>query len=84
MATSGLSGQENPQDMSADMMFELGMKYSLGRGVKRDMCEAHKWFNLAAMRGHERARRYRLEVAEEMDPHQLHEALARARRWLQR
>ncbi len=71
-------------DMSADMMFELGMQYSLGRGVERDMCEAHKWFNLAAMRGHERARRYRLELAEELEPRELHEALARARKWLQR
>ncbi len=72
------------QDMSAEMMFDLGMKYSLGRGVERDVCEAHKWFNLAAMRGHERARRYRLELAEELDPRELHEALARARMWLQR
>ena len=72
------------EDMSAEMMFDLGMKYSLGRGVERDVCEAHKWFNLAAMRGHERARRYRLELAEELDPQELHEALARARRWLQK
>ena len=70
------------QELSAEMMFELGMKYSLGRGVERDMCEAHKWFNLAAMRGHEKARRYRMELSEELTPDELHEALARARKWL--
>jgi len=70
-------------DVSADMLFELGMKYCTGKGVPLDLAEAHKWFNLASMRGHERARQYRQEVAGELQPEELREALARARRWLQ-
>ncbi len=83
MATHESTFQQAHEDLSADVMFDLGMKYSLGRGVERDPREAHKWFNLAAMRGHEKARRYRMELAEELSPEELHEALARARKWLQ-
>ena len=83
MATHNGTFQVAQDDLSADVMFDLGMKYSLGRGVERDVREAHKWFNLAAMRGHEKARRYRMELAEELSPEELHEALARARKWLQ-
>src|ERR1051326_6686268 len=32
----------------ADMLFELGMMYSVGRDVPIDLISAHKWFNLAA------------------------------------
>ena len=39
-----------PQD--AEDCFALGMNYSIGAGVTVDLIEAHKWFNIAAMRGH--------------------------------
>jgi TPR repeat protein len=73
---------EAAQGASADVLFELGMAYYLGRDVKADISEAHKWFNLAAMRGHAKARQYRIELAEEMDGDQLREALGRAREWM--
>ena len=34
-----------------DMLFELGMMYSVGRDVPIDLVSAHKWFNLAAAKG---------------------------------
>ena len=40
----------------ADSFYELGMMYSIGRSVPIDYVTAHKWFNLAAMRGNEDAR----------------------------
>ncbi len=38
---------EGPAD--GDMLFELGMTYSVGRDMPVDLVSAHKWFNLAAM-----------------------------------
>ena len=51
--------------VSADMFYELGMMYSTGRSVPADLVSAHKWFNIAAMRGNRDAIRLRREV---MDP----------------
>ena len=48
---------------SGDMLFELGMMYSVGRDVPVDLVSAHKWFNLAAMKGNIDAIRLRREVA---------------------
>ena len=44
-----------PKD--ADGCFALGMNYSIGAGDPVDLIEAHKWFNIAAMRGHADAAR---------------------------
>ena len=43
---------------------------------------AHKWFNLAALKGSEDARHYRRQLAEEMSPEQVAEAQRQARQWL--
>ncbi len=67
---------------AAEVLFELGLMYSLGREVEADPVEAHKWFNLAAIRGHEKARQYRMEIAEELSADELREALRRAREWM--
>ena len=40
---------------AGDMLFELGMMYSVGRDVPIDLISAHKWFNLAAVRGNLRS-----------------------------
>ena len=39
---------------TAEDCFGLGMVYSAGAGVAVDLVQAHKWFNIAAMRGHAR------------------------------
>ena len=64
-------------------LFELGCAYSTGsHGVACDLIEAHKWFNLAASKGHEDAPHCRCEIAEEMTPREIAEAQRRARAWL--
>ena len=45
----------------ADMFFELGMMYSTGRSVPADLVTAHKWFNIAAIKGSPRAAELRAE-----------------------
>lgn len=71
-----------PNAATGDLLFELGMKYCLGRAVAQDFVTAHKWFNLAAMKGSEDARLYRRELALEMSPAQIAEAQRQARAWL--
>ena len=66
----------------ADALFELGLMYCTGRDVMLDLVEAHKWFNLAALRGNEDARRYRTELSSEMTRAQIGRAQRAARQWL--
>lgn len=65
-----------------DAFFQLGMMYSVGQNVPIDFVSAHKWFNLAAMRGNADAGRLRREVAEQMSDSEIAEAQRAARAWL--
>jgi TPR repeat protein len=65
-----------------DSLFDLGLMYCLGRSVPKDLVLAHKWFNLAALRGCEAARQYRSDVAREMSTTDIAEAQKQARAWL--
>jgi len=76
------ASQTAPQRNDADALFTLGMRYSAGRDVEHDLVAAHKWFNLAAMMGHEGALAARAELAREMAPEQIAEAQKQARAWL--
>jgi TPR repeat protein len=49
-----------------------------------DLISAHKWFNLAAMRGSAAAKRYRVEIASEMTKAEIARAQKQAREWLTR
>jgi len=69
---------------SPDALFELGLMYCSGREVALDMIEAHKWFNLAALRGNVEARHYRQEISREMSRDDIGAAQRRARDWLSR
>lgn len=69
---------------SADVFFDLGMMYSTGRSVPTDLVSAHKWFNIAAMRGNQEAIRLRREVASEMSEIEIASAQRAARDWLTR
>lgn len=62
--------------------FELGVNYSCGRQVVADLVEAHKWFNIAALRGDSEAARRRQEIASEMSAFEIAAAQRRAREWL--
>src|ERR1035437_10810063 len=62
--------------------YALGMNYSAGAGVAVDLIEAHKWFNIAAMRGHADAARLRRAIAEQMADAEIGRAQRAARDWL--
>jgi uncharacterized protein len=66
----------------AEALFDLGMLFSLGDGVDVDLVEAHKWFNLAVMRGFGDAKDNRAEVASEMSAAEIAQAQKRARDFL--
>jgi len=66
----------------SDSFFELGMMYSVGRSVPIDFVTAHKWFNLAAMRGNADAIRLRREIADQMSESEIAQAQRAARAWL--
>jgi TPR repeat protein len=66
----------------ADTFFQLGMMYSVGRSVPIDFVTAHKWFNLAAMRGSAEAIRLRREIADQMSEAEIAQAQRAARAWL--
>ena len=59
----------------------LGRLYAHGYGVVQDYVEAHKWFNLAASRGHNHAAAARDAIAERMNSSQIAEAQRLARNW---
>ena len=67
---------------AGDMLFELGMMYSIGCGVPLDLVSAHKWFNLAAMKGNPNAIRLRREIADQMSDVEIAAAQRAARDWL--
>ncbi|NCP13781.1 MAG: sel1 repeat family protein [Sphingomonadales bacterium] len=67
----------------AGACFDLGVAFSTGsNGATCDMIEAHKWFNLAAARGHEEAAYCRADISDEMTAREIAEAQRRARQWL--
>lgn len=67
---------------NAEALFELGLMYSVGRDVEQDLVQAHKWFNLAVMRGKREAKEYRTELALEMSKREVAAAQRLAREWL--
>jgi TPR repeat protein len=69
-----------PKD--ADGCFGLGMIFSAGAGIDIDLVQSHKWFNIAAMRGHKDAARLRREIAEQMSDAEIGFAQRAARDWL--
>ena len=88
MARFEISVQEFPdiaaQGGAADALFQLGLAYCSGRDGEVDLVEAHKWFNLAALRGNTEAKVYRSELASEMSRAEIGQAQRRAREWLSR
>ncbi len=73
-------GGSNAQ--TSDAFLRLGMQYATGSEVEPDLVTAHKWLNIAAIRGNQAALRHRREIAAEMTKAEIDEALRRARAWL--
>ena len=70
------------EQATGETFFRLGMMYSTGAECEPDRVQAHKWFNIAAARGHESAAGYRQELAVEMAADEVREALRQAREFL--
>ena len=77
--TIELSGQE---PVNAESCFVRGIEFSSGREVEIDLIEAHKWFNIAASRGHAEAAQMRREIAALMADAEIGRAQRAARDWL--
>jgi TPR repeat protein len=61
---------------------QLGMSCTTGAEFPVDLVSAHKWFNLAAMRGNAEAIRLRREIAAEMTTTEITTAQRAARNWI--
>lgn len=68
--------------LSADAFYDLGIRYAVGNAVPADFVSAHKWFNIAAMKGSKEAVQQRQEIAANMSPAEIATALRAARAWL--
>ena len=66
----------------ADVFCNLGLIYATGRGCPVDLVAAHKWLNIAAIKGSERAASLRADLARNMTKADLAAALRAARDWL--
>jgi len=82
MADIELAAVSAREPADASGCFERGMIYSAGAGVPVDLVESHKWFNIAALRGHSDAARLRREIAELMSDSEIGRAQRAARDWL--
>ncbi|TWF56936.1 SEL1-like repeat protein [Neorhizobium alkalisoli] len=66
----------------ADALCEMGLMYATGRGCPVDLVSAHKWLNIAAIKGCDRAAELRADLAATMTKMQLATALRAAREWM--
>jgi hypothetical protein len=73
-----------PVDASAvpDVLFERGLYWASGRSGVVNLVAAHKWFNLAAVKGRADAVQMRREVAEMMSEVEIAMAQREARAWM--
>ena len=65
-----------------DTLFEQGLYWASGRSGVVDLVAAHKWFNLAALKGRVDAACLRREIAATMSEEEIALAQGDARAWL--
>jgi|SRR4051812_41770618 hypothetical protein len=86
MMFQGHIGQDRatPVDTSAipDVLFERGLYWASGRSGVVNLVAAHKWFNLAALKGRKDAIPLRREVAAFMSELEIATAQREARAWM--
>ncbi|MDK1488978.1 sel1 repeat family protein [Sinorhizobium sp. 7-81] len=78
LASDAAMGGEN----QADVFCEMGLAYATGRGRPVDLVAAHKWLNIAAIKGSDRAADLRADLAATMSKTDLAYALRAAREWM--
>jgi len=66
----------------SDVLFERGLYWASGRSGLVDLVAAHKWLNLAALKGRKDAIALRQEVAEQMSEAEIATAQRQARAWV--
>jgi hypothetical protein len=73
-----------PVEASAipDVLFERGLYWASGRSGVVNLVAAHKWFNLAGLKGRIDAIQLRREVAEMMSEVEIAMAQREARAWI--
>ena len=72
----------NGGDVRADMLCDMGLMYATGRNCDIDMVAAHKWLNIAAIKGSDRAAELRAELSGSLSKSELAKALKQAREWM--
>jgi len=90
MRREGIKGEANMAQYecadvrtdSTEALYHLGIMHASGRSAPVDLVSAHKWFNIAAMRGHADSARMRREIAAEMTDAEIGQAQRAARDWL--
>jgi hypothetical protein len=65
-----------------DVLFERGLYWASGRSGVINLVAAHKWFNLAALKGRIDAIKMRREIAELMSRDEIAVAQREARDWM--
>jgi TPR repeat protein len=65
-----------------DVLFERGLYWASGRSGVVNLVAAHKWFNLAALKGRADAIAMRREVAAMMSEAEIAAAQREARAWM--
>jgi uncharacterized protein len=65
-----------------DVLFERGLYWASGRSGVVNLVAAHKWFNLAALKGHADAIPLRREIAAMMSEVEIATAQREARTWM--
>lgn len=76
-STAAMGGEKR-----ADVFCRMGLMYATGRGCDVDLVAAHKWLNIAAIKGSDRAASLRADLAATMTKHDLAAALRAAREWM--
>lgn len=69
-------------EAQADVFCEMGLMYATGRGCDINLVSAHKWLNIAAIKGSERAALLRADLGRSMTKTELAQALRAAREWM--
>lgn len=80
METDGIGGTNTANN--PELLCELGLMHATGRDCELDLVSAHKWLNIAAVKGSARAVALRNEIAATMSKAELAQALRAAREWM--